>query len=303
MDDKDKSSKEILAELKALDKKYKDLFRLYNINLDHLKDVKDLLDLANKSQILKQAELDIAKKEIALQNRERGLRAEATRELEAFSYSVSHDLRAPLRHISGYVELLLNRYYEQLPEKAKHYLDSIAGSANHMDELINNLLEFSRTGRMEVQQADVDMNALIDEIVGQINKDNSHRSIEWQISPLPLVFCDEAMMFQVWKNLLDNAVKFTCNREKTVIQIDVTDKQREYVFSIRDNGVGFDLKYAQNLFGIFQRLHSQSDFEGTGIGLALVRSIILKHKGLTWAEAEQEKGAAFYFSLPKNLKE
>lgn len=299
----EKSPEELLAELKALDKKYKDLFRLYNINLDDLRDVKELLDLANKKQVVKQAELDSVNKEVTLQKKEKELRIEATKELEAFSYSVSHDLRAPLRHISGYVELLLTRYYEQLPEKAKHYLDSIAGSARQMDELINNLLEFSRTGRKEVQHADVDMNVLIDEIVGQIKTDNSHRHIKWQIARLPLVACDEAMISQVWKNLLNNAVKFTCNREKAVIKIDVTDNPPEYVFSVSDNGVGFDLKYAQNLFGVFQRLHSTKDFEGTGIGLALVRSIILKHQGLIWAEAEPDKGATFYFSLPKNLKE
>ncbi len=299
----EKSPDELLTELKALDKKYKDLFMLYNINLDDLRDVKELLGLANKKQIVKQAELDIANKEVALQKREKELRIETTKELEAFSYSVSHDLRAPLRHISGYVELLLARYYEQLPKKAKHYLDSIAGSARQMDELINNLLEFSRTGRKEVQHTGVDMNALIDEIVAQIKKDNSHRKIEWQIAQLPFVVCDEAMMAQVWKNLLNNAVKFTGNREKAIIRIDVTDKPGEYVFSVSDNGVGFDLKYAHNLFGVFQRLHSTKDFEGTGIGLALVRSIILKHQGLIWAKAEPDKGAAFYFSLPKNLKE
>jgi light-regulated signal transduction histidine kinase (bacteriophytochrome) len=303
MKPRDKSSEDLLAELKALDKKYKHLFRLYNINLDDLRDLKKLLELADKRQISKQAELDIANNEIALQEKEKELRAEATKELEAFSYSVSHDLRAPLRHINGYVELLINRYYDQLPEKAQHYLNSIAESARRMDELINNLLEFSRTGRMKLQQVKVDMNAIIDEIVGQIKKDNRNRKIEWQISKLPLVFCDEAMMFQVWKNLLDNAVKFTRNEEIALIKIKVADKPHEYIFSIHDNGVGFDLKYAQNLFGIFQRLHSYNDFEGTGIGLALVRSIILKHKGLIWAEAEPEYGAAFYFSLPKNLKE
>ena len=228
------------------------------------------------------------------------MREEASRELEAFSYSVSHDLRAPLRHINGYVHLLLNRYYDQLPDKAKHYLNSIADSTKHMDELINNLLEFSRTGRKEVQQVDVDMTSFVADIINQIEQDTADRNIEWHVSRLPLVYCDEAMMHQVWKNLIDNAVKYTRNETKAIIKINFTEKPHEYIFSINDNGVGFDIKYAQNLYGVFQRLHAQKDFEGTGIGLALVRSIILKHKGLTWAEAEPGKGATFYFSLPKN---
>jgi light-regulated signal transduction histidine kinase (bacteriophytochrome) len=298
-----KTMEELIKELRTLEQKYNTLTGLYNNNLGDLSDINQLLDLANKDKKLKQAELDLANKEIALQNREKLLREEATRELEAFSYSVSHDLRAPLRHINGYVELLLNRHYEHLPEKAQHYLSSIADSARQMDELINNLLEFSRTGRREVQQANVDMNAIVDDIINQIKKDFKHRKIVWHISPLPPVFGDEEMLKQVWKNLLDNAVKFTRDREETVIKIDVADKPHEYVFSVTDNGVGFDVKYAHNLFGVFQRLHSYRDFEGTGIGLALVRSIVLKHRGLTWAEAEPDKGATFYFSLPKNQKD
>jgi light-regulated signal transduction histidine kinase (bacteriophytochrome) len=296
--DPKKSSEELITELKVLEKKYNDLFKLYNISLDDLKDVRELLDVANHRQKLKQDELNIAMKEIALQNREKELREEATRELEAFSYSVSHDLRAPLRHINGFVDLLLSRFYEQMPEKAKHYLDTIADSARQMDTLINDLLEFSRTGRKEIQKADVDMNEMVKEITTDLETNNKNRHIEWQISELPLIFCDEALIYQVWQNLLENAVKFTGTREKAQIKIEVTSKDHEHVFSITDNGVGFDMKYAQNLFGVFQRLHSYSEFEGTGIGLANVRSIILKHKGLTWAKAEPEKGATFYFSLP-----
>jgi len=296
---KEKTSEMLLDELKALEEKYKDLFKLYNISLENLHDVKQLLKLANKKNKVKELELDTANREIILQNREKELRAEAMKELEAFSYSVSHDLRAPLRHINGYVDLLLSRYYEQLPEKARHYLDNVADSARQMDTLINDLLEFSRTGRKEVQKADVDMNEIVEEIITLFNKNHPGRDIEWQISKLPLVFCDEALIYLVWKNLLDNAVKFTGTRKKAIIKIEVKEKEHEYVFSVNDNGVGFDIKYAQNLFGVFQRLHSYNDFEGTGIGLANVRNIILKHKGLTWAEAEPEKGATFYFSLPK----
>jgi light-regulated signal transduction histidine kinase (bacteriophytochrome) len=296
---KEKSSEMLLIELKALEEKYKDLFRLYNISLESLQDVRQLLNLANTDKKNKQVELDTANKEIAIQNRDKELRAEAMKELEAFSYSVSHDLRAPLRHINGYVDLLLSRYYEQLPEKARHYLDSVADAARKMDKLINDLLEFSRTGRKEVQKADVDINEMVEEITQLLKKNHRNRQIKWQIPKLPLVHCDEDLMFLVWQNLLENAVKFTQPRKTAVIKIEVTEKDHEYVFSVTDNGVGFDEKYAQNLFGVFQRLHSNHEFEGTGIGLALVRSIIHKHSGFTWAKAQLEKGATFYFSLPK----
>jgi light-regulated signal transduction histidine kinase (bacteriophytochrome) len=297
---RENSTEMLLKEIKALEERYKDLFQRYNINLETIHGLKELLSLADHDHKLKQAQLDTANKEIAYQNRDKELRAEAMKELEAFSYSVSHDLRAPLRHINGYVDLLLSRYYEQLPEQAKHYLDSVADAARKMDTLINDLLEFSRTGRKEIQKADVDMNEIVEEVILLLKKNNSNRQIEWKISKLPLVHCDEALIYLVWQNLLDNAVKFTQQRDKAIIKIEVTEKEHEYVFSVNDNGVGFDEKYAQNLFGVFQRLHSHHEFEGTGIGLALVRSIILKHKGFTWAEAESDKGATFYFSLPKN---
>ncbi len=302
MSDPKKSSEELMAELKVLNEKYNELFKLYNISLDDLKDVRELLEINNHKQQIKQKELEIAMKEIALQAREKELREQATKELEAFSYSVSHDLRAPLRHINGFVDLLLSRFSDQMPEKAKYYLDTIADSARQMDTLINDLLEFSRTGRKEVQKAGVDMNELVTDVIALLKNRIVNRNVDWQVSDLPLVSCDEAMMSQVWQNLLDNAVKFTGTREKAVIEIEVADNENEYVFSVRDNGVGFDMKYAQNLFGVFQRLHSYNDFEGTGIGLANVRSIIMKHKGLTWAEAEPDKGATFYFSLPKDNK-
>jgi light-regulated signal transduction histidine kinase (bacteriophytochrome) len=153
-----------------------------------------------------------------------------------------------------------------------------------------------------MQQANVDMNSIVEDIMIELKKDNINRNIEWQVSRLPLVFADESLLYQVWSNLLRNSIKFTRNKEKAVIKIDVTDKRDEYVFSVSDNGVGFDMKYAKNLFGVFQRLHSYADFEGTGIGLANVRNIILKHKGLTWAEAEPNKGAIFYFTLPKQTE-
>ena len=224
----------------------------------------------------------------------------ANKELEAFSYSVSHDLRAPLRHINGYVDLLLSRFYDTLPDKARHYLDNIADSARQMGTLIDDLLQFSRTGRLELRQTNLDMNVIVQEVIGPIKQENRERNIEWRIASLPNVYGDHAMLRIVWTNLLSNALKFTRTKEKTIIEINVFDENEASVFSVCDNGVGFDMQYAQKLFGVFQRLHSIDEFEGTGIGLANVHRIILRHQGRTWANAEPDKGATFYFSIPKN---
>lgn len=224
----------------------------------------------------------------------------ANKELEAFSYSVSHDLRAPLRHINGFVDLLQNHYYDSLPEKAKHYLDTIADSSRQMGTLIDDLLQFSRIGRQEKRLVDFDMNILIQEVLVAIKHDSRERDIEWRIANLPQVYADKAMLQLVWTNLLSNSVKFTRTRKKAVIEINALDENDIHVFSVQDNGVGFDMQFSHKLFGVFQRLHSTAEFEGTGIGLANVQHIILRHGGRTWAEAEQGKGATFYFSLPKN---
>jgi PAS domain S-box-containing protein len=221
------------------------------------------------------------------------------KELEAFSYSVSHDLRAPLRHVSGYVELLNKRFQSDLPEKGKHYLNSIADSVHLMGVLIDDLLQFSRTGRMEMVREVLDMNEIVQEVKESISKDNPDRKIEWAPEKLPSVYGDEAMLRLVWMNLLSNAVKFTRTRKKARIEIGVRKENKELVFFVRDNGVGFDMQYAQKLFGVFQRMHPSEEFEGTGIGLANVHRIVLRHGGRTWAEAEPDKGAVFYFSIPK----
>jgi signal transduction histidine kinase len=258
----------------------------------------------NQEKEKRAAELMIANKELAFQNREKEKRAAeliiANKELESFSYSVSHDLRAPLRHISGFVDLLLNRFKDLLPDKARHYLDNIADSSRQMDTLINDLLQFSRTGRQEMREADIDMNRIVQDVLNPIKQDNQEKIIEWHIATLPHVYGDQAMLRLVWVNLLGNAVKFTRYKDISVIEINVRNEKNEFIFSIRDNGVGFDMKYAQKLFGVFQRLHVVDEFEGTGIGLANVHQIIVKHGGRTWAEAEPDKGATFYFSLPIN---
>jgi light-regulated signal transduction histidine kinase (bacteriophytochrome) len=224
---------------------------------------------------------------------------EANKELEAFSYSVSHDLRAPLRHINGYVELLSECFHDSLPKKEKHYLDSIADSAHHMGILVDDLLEFSRTGRQEMQQTRVEMNDVIQEALKIVDQDTTGRRIKWVIGRLPFVFGDHNLLQLVWINLLSNAVKFTRGKEKAMIEVGFREDKNEYLFYVRDNGVGFDMQYAHKLFGVFHRLHSSAEYKGTGIGLANVRRIILKHGGRTWAEAKLEKGATFYFSIPK----
>ena len=265
------------------------------------------LAFQNEEKEKRAAELIIANKELVFQNREKEKRAAeliiANKELESFSYSVSHDLSAPLRHINGYAELLLSHFYDSLPDKARHYLDNIADSASQMATLIDDLLQFSRTGRQEMRLANLDMNIIVQEVLAPIKQDNRERNIEWRIATLPHVYGDQAMLRLVWTNLLSNAVKFTRTKEKTIIGINVIDENDAFIFSIRDNGVGFDMQYAQKLFGVFQRLHPTDEFEGTGIGLANVHRIILRHGGRTYAEAEPDKGATFYFSLPKNKED
>lgn len=223
----------------------------------------------------------------------------ANRELEAFSYSVSHDLRAPLRHINGYVDLLNSRFQENLPEKAQHYLTTISTAAKQMGTLIDDLLQFSRTGRQEVRFSRFDMNSLLKDVFEKIKPDLRNRNITWSVQTMPKVYGDYSLLKQVWVNLLDNAIKYTRFEEFPAVTVKYYEDGSDYVFSVQDNGVGFDMQYADKLFGVFQRLHSQTEFEGTGIGLANVKRILQKHNGKVWAEAEPNKGATFYFSLPK----
>ena len=225
---------------------------------------------------------------------------EANRELESFSYSVSHDLRAPLRHINGFVQLLEKEGRDKLSGNSLRYLDVIAKSARSMGLLIDELLAFSRMGRTEMRYSPTDMRILVDEVVQELKSDFPERKIEWRIGELPTVEADAAMMRQVWRNLLGNAVKYSAKRELALIEVGCRKDEREYVFHVRDNGAGFDMKYAEKLFGVFQRLHSVQEFEGNGIGLANVRRIVQRHGGRTWAEAEVERGATFYFTLPNS---
>ena len=223
----------------------------------------------------------------------------ANRELESFSYSVSHDLSAPLRNISGFVELLQKRVNGSLDEKAERYLETINDEARRMGTLIESLLDFSKLSRAELQKTAVDLNRLVAEVRQQFLFEIQDRSIEWHIEPLPVVLGDWNLLKQVFTNFLSNAIKYTRTRSHAQITIGCQrGSSEEVVVFVRDNGVGFNMKHASKLFGVFQRLHSVKEFEGTGIGLANAQRIIHRHRGRVWAEAEEERGATFFFTLP-----
>jgi len=224
----------------------------------------------------------------------------ANEELEAFSYSVSHDLRAPLRHVTAYVDLLRKESGTSLSEKSSQHLTMISQSAQRMRDLIDDLLAFSRIRQSPMKKVEVDFDELVQETLGDFEEETKARKIMWNIHPIPKVSADRALLRMVLVNLFSNAVKFTGNRAEPKIEIGcVAGSGDETVIFIRDNGAGFDPLYATKLFGVFQRLHSQDEFEGTGIGLANVQRIIHRHGGRTWAEGAIDKGATFFFSLPK----
>lgn len=222
----------------------------------------------------------------------------ANQELEAFAYSVSHDLRAPLRHIDGFLELLQKRVVGVLDERSRHYMDTVSDSARHMDQLIDDLLTFSRMGRNELSKMPVDLGALVKDVIRDFEPEIQDRTVHWHIANLHTITGDQAMLRLALVNLLSNALKFTRGRVPVEIEIGCQVDEKETIVFVRDNGVGFDMTYADKLFGVFQRLHRADEFEGTGIGLANVRRIIARHGGRTWAEGKADQGATFYFSLP-----
>jgi light-regulated signal transduction histidine kinase (bacteriophytochrome) len=225
----------------------------------------------------------------------------SNKELEAFAYSVSHDLRAPLRHMSGFAELLQKSTAAKLDDKAQRYMRIILDSAQRMGKLIDDLLSFSRIGRAETQHAQVELDQLLKEAMGEVRQETNGRNIEWKIDKLPVCYGDPSMLRLVLVNLLSNAVKFTRARAKAEIEVGCAQESAdEVVVFVKDNGAGFDMKYADKLFGVFQRLHHVDAFEGTGIGLATVQRIIHRHGGKVRGEGALDRGATFYFSVPKS---
>ena len=225
------------------------------------------------------------------------------KELEAFAYSVSHDLRAPLRHIGGFAEFLQKHSDPVFDDKSLEQIGMILDAANRMDRLVDDLLAFSRIGRAETQKRTVDLEQLVKGVVSEITPDTKGRDISWRIGALPICDGDPSMLRLVFANLIANAVKFTRTREQAEIEISSLHyKPEEVIVFVKDNGVGFNMKYKEKLFGVFQRLHSQQAFEGTGIGLATVQRIIHRHGGRVWAEGSINNGAAFYVALPKTGK-
>jgi light-regulated signal transduction histidine kinase (bacteriophytochrome) len=221
----------------------------------------------------------------------------ANQELEAFSYSVSHDLRAPLRHIDGFSKLMLERS-GGADETTAHYLRTLANSAKRMSKLIDALLALSRTGRAEIRMQDVDLNDLMSDARKECAEGAQGRDITWKVGDLPHVRGDRALLRIVLVNLLSNSVKFTSKRDAAIIEIGASRGENgEAVVCVRDNGAGFDMRYADKLFGVFQRLHREDEFEGTGVGLATVRRIVHRHGGRVWAQGETGRGAAFYVAL------
>ena len=240
--------------------------------------------------------------EISTLNEELGKRTaeleSSNKELEAFAYSISHDLRAPLRHMAGFTELLKKNTASVLNEKSQRYVMMILESAKRMGDLIDDLLAFSRIGRAETRQTMVSLEQLVQEALTEVRQDTGGRDIVWRVGALPAVYGDRSMLRLAFVNLIANAVKFTRTRARAEIEIGCTDQNpNQVVVFVRDNGVGFDMKYANKLFGVFQRLHPAEAFEGTGIGLATVQRIVHRHGGRVWAEGMVDQGATFFFSL------
>ena len=250
--------------------------------------VKEQFEVTNK-------ELEAANKELEGANKE--LEA-ANKELEAFSYSVSHDLRAPLRAIDGFSPILMEEYAPQLAPGALRYLKLVRDNTGQMGNLVDDLLAFSRLSRQALRKQSVKTTALIHQALDELRVETNGRQVEFMVAEMPECQADPNLLKQVWINLLSNALKYTRQRDLAHIEIGWKKENDEQVFFVKDNGVGFDMQYAHKLFGIFQRLHRAEDYEGTGVGLAIIQRIVHRHGGRVWADGQVDDGATFYFSLP-----
>ncbi|MBC8095331.1 MAG: PAS domain S-box protein, partial [Akkermansiaceae bacterium] len=250
----------------------------------------------------KQAEREILRMNAVLEERVRERTSElmaANQELEAFTYSVAHDLRAPLRHIDAFTKIIFDDFAADIPAEAHRYLQNIRKGSQNMNQLVDDLLNLARVGRQELKREITPLNPLVSEVILELRRDTDNRVIEWHVDALPTVEIDPGLIKQVFVNLLSNAVKYTRPRSKTVVEIGQRHVGDDMAFFVQDNGVGFNMKYSDKLFGVFQRLHRADEFEGTGVGLATVERIIRKHGGRIWAESELDKGATFYFTLSR----
>lgn len=248
----------------------------------------------------KRAEAQILRLNAELENRVQVRTAQLTaanEELEAFTYSVAHDLRAPLRHIDAFTRILQEDYAGSFPSEAAQLLETIRRGSENMSRLVNDLLDLARVGRQELKKERISLNLLINEVIAEMARETKGRHIEWQIARLPFVEGDPGLLKQVFANLLSNAVKYTRPREKAIVEIDLRAVNGQRAIFVRDNGVGFDMKYAAKLFGVFHRLHRAEEFEGTGVGLAIVERVVKRHGGHAWAESDGSHGATFYFTL------
>jgi signal transduction histidine kinase len=264
---------------------------------DNLRQARDHLQVEVEQR--RQREDEIRKLNLELGKRAVELEA-SNKELESFAYSVSHDLRAPLRHMVGFSELLQRQASSALDEKSQRFIRTILDSAKRMGNLIDDLLSFSRIGRAETRKTEVDLAQLVEEVVAEVGQETKGRHIAWKIGPLPVCYGDRSMLRLVLVNLVSNAVKFTRMREAAEIEIGAVGRNEDEVeLFVRDNGAGFDMRYVDKLFGVFQRLHLPEQFEGTGIGLATVQRIIHRHGGRVRGEGAPDQGATFYFSVPK----
>ncbi len=255
-----------------------------------------ILPVLSRALALRQLRLENA----ALQRRihERTLELEAAnKDLEAFSYSISHDLRAPLRAVDGFATILSRKYSAQMPEDARRLLNQVTTSAQRMGQLIDDLLRFSRLGRESLSKRPTNISGIVQSVLEELRKDHSGRKIDVRVESLPDCNGDSALLRQAFVNLLSNAFKYTRQRENAVIEVGCRRETGENVYFVRDNGAGFDMQYAEKLFGVFQRFHRAEEFEGTGVGLSIVQRIIQRHDGRVWAESTVGKGAAFYFTL------
>jgi len=266
-------------------------------------------DLAHANQkLLKEiVERLRAEAEIKQLNKDLRSRAElleaANQELEAFSYSVSHDLRNPLARVLGYASVLQESVGAELDDKDRKYLDKICDAGRKMTALIDDLLRLSRSSHGELAWAMVDLNQLVSSVISEFEHEAQLRNLVWKVQPLPVAMGDHSLLRQVFINLISNALKYSRPRDPAEIEIGASEQaQDEWIVFVRDNGVGFDSKHADKLFGVFQRLHADREFEGTGLGLANVRRIVLRHGGKVWAEGRLGEGATFYFSLPKERR-